>query len=206
MSDRRAIANREDWGQLGPAMKALPNERWRNFVRALVMQKPGHGALVRAARAAGFGRDSKPSTLAKFAHNLSRDERVIAAITEESRKVIRVGSVEAANALMNLIRNPEHRDHGRALAMVLDRADPPVSKHSVDVVHRVVDPDQEALEELRALRQLGATREKLLELFGPNGLDRIERLDAADAVRRAAEAKVIDGDVIEPQEEMADGQ
>jgi len=45
-------------------------------------------------------------------------------------------------------------------------------------------PDQEALEELRALRQLGTPREKLLTLFGHNGLDRIEALEAADTSRR----------------------
>ena len=54
----------------------------------------------------------------------------------------------------------------------------------------------QALEELRALRQIGATREKLLELFGGNGLARLERLEAADLARRAAEAKMIEGEVI----------
>jgi len=70
--------------------------------------------------------------------------------------------------------------------------DPEVSIHDVKVVHAVVDLDEEGLEELRALRQLGTAREKLLELFGPNGLDRLERLEAS----RADKAKVIDGEVI----------
>ena len=65
-------------------------------------------------------------------------------------------------------------------------------KHIVDVTHRHLDADQEGLEELRALRQIGATREKLIELFGGNGLARLERLDAADMMRRADSAKLIE--------------
>jgi hypothetical protein len=84
--------------------------------------------------------------------------------------------------------------------MVLDRADPVESRQFVEVVHRTVDPDQEALEELRALRQLGTSHEKLIELFGSNGLDRIERLEAADKLRRANEAKVIDHVATVPEE------
>ena len=39
---------------------------------------------------------------------------------------------------------------------------------------------------------LDTPRPKLIELFGWNGLDRLERLEAADKVRRANEAKMID--------------
>jgi hypothetical protein len=49
---------------------------------------------------------------------------------------------------------------------------------------------------LRALKKVGASRDKLLELYGPNGLDRIEELEAADAARRAVTAKVVEGEVI----------
>ena len=45
-----------------------------------------------------------------------------------------------------------------------------MTKHDVNVTHRVIDPDAEALEELRALRSVGTSREKLVELFGQNGL------------------------------------
>jgi phage terminase small subunit len=184
--------HKEDWGELGPAMRAL-SERRQAFVRALVTDTKGYGAVTRAARAAGFGRpNTKPSTLSKQAHQLSRDERIIAAIAEESRKVIRVGHPEAVAALFKMIRDPKHRDHARAVAMVVDRCDPAVTRHSVDVVHRHEDPDRAALEELKALRQLGATREKLLELFGPNGLNRLEALEAVENAQRATAAKMIE--------------
>ena len=190
-------AHRDDWAELGPAMKALPNDQWRDFVYHFVNLTGQRGAQVAAARAAGFVKDSIPSTAAKRAYTLAHDERMIAAIAEESKKILRVAYPEGANALINLIRNPEHRDHGRAIAMLLDRVFPSETKHNVEVVHKVVDPDQEALEELRALRHIGASREKLVELFGGNGLARLERLEAAELERRAMSAKVIDGEVVE---------
>jgi phage terminase small subunit len=186
----------ETWGALGEAMRQL-NERQRKFVVALLTGKPGYGAQTRAYRAAGYN-CAKASTEGKEAHAMVRNPKIIAAIAEEAKKIIRgVGYAEATTALMNLVRSPDHREHGRALAMVLDRVDAVISKQSIDVVHRHLNADQEALEELRAARELGATREKLLTLFGGNGLARLERLDAADLERRSEKAKVIDGEVIE---------
>jgi hypothetical protein len=189
----------KDWGQLGPAMQNLPNNLWRSFVDHLVTQKPGHGALTRACRAAGFGKNSTPTNLAKLAWRMSRDERFIAAVAEQSRKVLRIGHPEAVAAVLALVRNSKHRDHMRAVDAVLSRADPieSHSRHNIEVLHRTIDPDREALEELRALRHLGTPREKLLTLFGHNGLDRIEALEAADTSRRADSAKVIEGKVVE---------
>ncbi|WP_445215679.1 hypothetical protein ACKWRH_24930 [Bradyrhizobium sp. Pa8] len=192
-------AAKPDWGQLGPAMRALPNDQWRAFCHELVTGKPGHGRYARAARAAGFGKASPPVNVAKIAWKIAHDDRMIAAITEESRKYLRGGHPEAVAALLAMIRTPAHRDHGRAVLSLLDRVDPVVSKQVVDVTHRIVDPDQEALEELRALRQLGVSREKMVETFGGNGLARLERLEAAEIARRATEAKIIDGHVIEVQ-------
>jgi hypothetical protein len=194
-----------DWGQLGPAMKNLPNDQWRAFAEHYVTQKPGHGALAAAARAAGFGKNSTPTILAKIAWRLSRDERMIAAIAELSRAIIRVGAPQAANALINLVRDPSHKDHARALEMILARSDPVETRHKMEVVHKTVDPDEEALEELRAARALGATREKLIDLFGHNGLERIEALEAAQAVRRADRAKVIEGEATVIQKDAIDG-
>lgn len=185
------IAKPEVWGELGPAMKAL-NERQRDFVRHLVTGKPGYGSLTRAYKLAGYGKNSKGATLSKEAHHLSRDERIIAAISEESKKVFRVGHPEAVAAIFEIIRDKGHRDRVRAAMAVVERCDPAVSRHLVDVTHRTIDPDQEALEEMRAARKLGATRAKLLELYGANGLDRLEALEAVDNARRADAAKIIE--------------
>jgi hypothetical protein len=148
------------------------------------------------------GYKGNPASLRDTAHDLSRNPKIIAALNEEGRKLIHGGLyADAIVAVRNLVQDAAHRDHARAVGMVIDRVHPLTTHHSVDVVHRHENPDQVALEELKALKQLGATREKLLELFGPNGLDRIEALEAAEIAQRAAAAKVIDGQAIE----VADG-
>jgi hypothetical protein len=190
-------AKREDWGELGPAMRSLPNDQWRAFCHELVTGAPGHGRYARAARAAGMGKSSTPANMAKIAWRMAHDDRMIAAITEESRKYLRGAHPEAVAALLNMIRDEKHRDHGRAVLSLLDRVDPIVSKQNIEVTHRIMDPDSEALEELQALRQLGTSREKLLELFGGNGLARLERLETAEKSRRADSAKLIENDIIE---------
>jgi phage terminase small subunit len=185
-----------DWGELGPAMKALP-AKWRSFVTFYLLENPGRGAQTNAARRAGFGTArSKPINMAHIAWRLMRDERIQAAIAEEARKLLRGSAPEAAKALIELIRNPDHKDHARAIGMMLARTDPEITRHDMNIVHRVVNEDDESLEELRALRQLGTTREKLVELFGGNGLARLEQLEAADTERRAARAKVVEGEVV----------
>jgi hypothetical protein len=45
---------------------------------------------------------------------------------------------------------------------------------------------------LRAARSLGASRERIIELFGSNELPRLEKLEA----RKAEQAKVIEGETI----------
>jgi phage terminase small subunit len=192
----------QNWGQLGPAMRALPNDQQRAFVEFYLIGRAGYGAATHAARRAGYGKPaSKPSILATIASRLMRDERIVAAIAEESRKIIRAGAPEAVTALLNMIRNPEHKDHSRAVGMVLDRVDPITSHQHIEVLHKHVDAEVEALEELRALRTLGTAREKLLELFGGNGLARLEAAEAADNARRAQNAKVIEGEAIEIEPE-----
>lgn len=186
----------ESWGELGPAMRALPNERWREFVRHYVVGKPKRGAAA-AYRAAGLGTESTPLNQARAAYKLLRDDRIIQAVAEESKKHYRVQIPAAVQAVHEIIADPGHRDRARVAMALIDRVDPVVTRHELGVTHRIIDPDQEALEELKAARQLGATRETLLQLFGSNGLDRIEALEAAELVKRSATAKVIKVEVIE---------
>ena len=110
---------------------------------------------------------------------------------------VRGSAPEAAKALIELVRDPEHKDHARGIAMVLARTDPEITRHDMNIVHKVVNEDDESLAELRALRELGTAREKLIELFGGNGLARLEKLEAEDTERRAASAKVIEGQVVD---------
>jgi hypothetical protein len=199
-----AIVRKEDIGELGPAMRALPNDRWRAFVSFYVFgtitnsRKNNFGVQAESARKAGFGGPkTKPSAMAHIAWRIMSDDRMIAAIAEESRKLLRSGAPEAVKAARNGVHDPTHKDHARFVAMVLDRTDPLESHQTIDVIHKHIDRDQEEIEELRAARELGATREKLLELFGGNRLARLEALEAADTAQRARDAKVIEGESIE---------
>jgi HEAT repeat protein len=185
----------KNWGELSAEMKALPNDRWRAFVIHYLLQPPGHGARSRAAELAGLVKNKKWA--ARHAYRVYHDPRVIAAIAVESKRLIRSGAPEAVNALLEVVRDATHKDRVRAASAILARTDPEVTRHDLQVTHKVVDPDVEALEEVRALRALGTSREKLLELYGHNGMERIERLEATDNAKRADQAKVIDGDFTE---------
>jgi hypothetical protein len=139
MTDKRTKGKRREVAPLepvdakdGPAMKALPTDRHRAFVRALYTVRPGHGARVKASKIAGFGcPTSSPQSMATIASRLSHDERVLAAIREEDEKYIRSSAPRAIGALSRLIENPNAKDHARGIAMVLDRT------HPVEMVHNV---------------------------------------------------------------------
>jgi hypothetical protein len=117
-------------------MKALPTDRHRQFVRAMYMVKPGHGAAVRAAKLAGFGTpESTPQSMATIASRLVHDKRVQEAFAEQDQLYIRASAPRAIRALSALIENPGARDHARGIAMVLDRVHPAEQIHKVDHLH-----------------------------------------------------------------------
>ena len=182
-----------DWGELGPAMRALPKHKYRLYVEFYLLEKPGYGAQVNAAMRAGFFTEkTMPINRARIASRVHHDERIQAALVEEGRKIVRGCAPDAAKALLELVRDKDHKDHARALGMVLDRVDPMVTRTDMNVVHKIIDPDTEALEELRALRALHTPHAKMLEVFGVNGLDRLLALE-----RRSDAAKAIEGEAIE---------
>lgn len=120
----------------GPKMRALPSDRHRSFVRALYQVRPGHGAQVKAARLAGFGTEtSTPQSMAVIASRLMHDERVLEAIREFGERFIRGASPIALKAAQRLILDPKHKDHARAIGMVLDREFPLQTIHNVKVEH-----------------------------------------------------------------------
>lgn len=190
-------ARREDFGQLGPCMRAL-SERHREFVRAYVMNPNPNvgGGKAAAYRAAGMGLNSTNEQVAKMAWDLAQDDRIQAAIAEEAKRVIRGGAPEAVAAVFGVMNNPtaSGSDVLRAAGMVLARTDPEIQRTDLSVTHKIISRDEEELEEYRAVIALGATREKLRELFGGNRVPVLERLDADD---RAKKAKVVEAEVIE---------
>jgi hypothetical protein len=143
--------------QDGPAMKALPTDRHRAFVRALYQVKQGHGANVKAARLAAFGTpNSSPQSMATIASRLAHDERVLAAIREEDEKRIRSSAPRAISALSRLIENPKHKDHARGIAMVLDRVHPAETQHTVKVEHSATPDFKETAEVIARIAELAA--------------------------------------------------
>jgi hypothetical protein len=113
--------------QFGPKMAALPEKR-RALVCALFDDEApakGDGLLVFAARKANYGTStSSTKSLGVIAGRIINDDDVQEAIKEHSHRVMRAIPPEAIRALKDLIHDPKHRDHARAIAMVLDRTDP----------------------------------------------------------------------------------
>ena len=166
----------EAWGAFGPAMRALPNDRQRRFV-LLYCSDPKAGAATRAYLEAGFNcsRKNAPS----IASRLLDDQRIIDAITETSRKILRAGHPQAVAALLDVVGDPAHPHRVKAAAVILDRADPSITRTDMRVAHEhrvTISADEEALEQYRAMLELGVTREKLREVFGGNYLPKLERM------------------------------
>jgi hypothetical protein len=138
----------------GPAMKALPSDRHRAFVLALYQVKPGYGAHVRAAKMSGFGTTtSSAKSWSVIACRLAHDEKILAALAEEDQKRIRASAPRAVRALANMVEDPDHRDHCRAVVATLDRVYPVETTHHVKVDHRheVVVPTEKVLARIREL-------------------------------------------------------
>jgi hypothetical protein len=179
-------------------MAALRSDRHRAFVLALYQVPPGYGAHVKAAKLAGFGTStSSAKSWSVIATRLAHDEKILAALHEEDQKRIRASAPRAIRALQSVIENPEHRDHVRGVAMVLDPAE---QRHVVEH-HHVIDHDAEAIAQLRMLKSLEVAREKLVEVFGFTGLSRYEQMLAREDGKKAPPA--IEGTAVEIGQEGA---
>ena len=119
--------------------------------------RKGDGLLIYAAREAAYGTPTSSSkSLSVIANRIVHDDRVQAAIAEHSRRVLRTIPPAAILALKDLIRDPKHRDHARAIAMVLDRTDPLQTLHTVKVEDTrppSVEATQAVLDRIEALMQ-----------------------------------------------------
>jgi hypothetical protein len=152
-----AIASPADGAKWGPAMAALPSDRHRAFVLALYQVKPGYGAHVTAAKLAGFGTStSSAKSWSVIASRIVHDEAIQAAMREEDEKRIRASAPRAVRALAHLVETPDHRDHARAIGMVLDRV------HPVETMHRVMVDHKHKHEIVATEKVLGRIRELAL--------------------------------------------
>src|SRR6516165_7484006 len=129
------------------------NPRERAFVVALFMPDMTGTA---AAKAAGFGVEGKSTnaTFGRIAHRKLSQAHIVAAIEEESRRVVRSLAPSAVRALREILEDPKHRDRLKAARTVLERVDPSMMRfeHQHDVRVRVTDHDSEAVAMLRQMR------------------------------------------------------
>ena len=116
----------DDAPQWGPAMAALPSDRWRRFVVAIYDEeapRKGKGLWPWAMERAGF--KSKDSTVAGIgAQRLLHDPRLKKACAEYSRTVPRSLSPVTIKAVRELLENPKSKHHAKAIDAVLNRSDP----------------------------------------------------------------------------------
>jgi len=186
----------KETGHLGPAMTAL-SCRHRVFVAAFMNGRQGSGAAVAAAKAAGYGnRDgsSTPAAMAVIASRIKARDDVIAAIGELAKKQIRQLAPLAVEAVRDIVSTIGDPHRLKAANVILERIDPQVSKHEVAHTVEIVDPLTKDLQSLATVRKLGASREKLEELFGWQGLYRLEQEEKR---RSVASGTVIEGEFTE---------
>jgi hypothetical protein len=180
---------------LGPCMRLL-NAKQRRFVWELRYGPAGgYGSEIRAARAAGYGTPtSSDGSMRVMAHQALHSPRVQDALREVGAKTIRAEAFQSIRNVTAIANDLTHRDCLKANIVLLDRGGFAVeTHHTITVEH--VDHDAEAVGELRMLKSVGVTRERLEELFGKNGLTRFERLAALEDARASDAAKVINADV-----------
>src|SRR5262249_498460 len=111
-------ARYKDWGEWGPAMRAL-TPQMRLFVECYLLEPPTHRAQTRAALRAGSGTPKTTSdNMARIALRLMRNDKVIGAVAEEAKKIVRAGAPEASKALLNLLRDPTQGSRARYFSCV----------------------------------------------------------------------------------------
>lgn len=158
------IVRTDDLAELGPAMRALPNDAWRVFVSALV--QTGCTAQ-RAAHLAGFAPHRNG-----LGARMTQDPRVQAALHEEAVKVLRVDGVVCIRYLREIAGDKEaaHRDRLKAIDMILSRGGfAATTQHNVVVSQK---SDEQLKAELAAMAdELGLTGEAKAKLIGGRVID-----------------------------------
>jgi hypothetical protein len=167
------LAEMPDEASMGPAVKALSPQN-RVFVYELAVGPSGYGALVRAVRVAKFctPTSSNESVQAHAGRTLHRAD-VQEALKELGGKRMRIAAFVAMRSLESIAANPEHPHCVKAAQILLGHAFPVESTHHITV--EKIDHTRQALDELRTLRRLGVAREKLIELYGADGLFHLEQ-------------------------------
>ena len=153
-------------GTYGPAMRALPTDRQRRFVIALL--ELGSMNHKRAVAMAGYNGDD--NTLAVTAHRLFHDDQVQAAVHEEATRRLSSAKIMAVSKLLEIADTaPEPKDRLKAVGMILNR----VGMHE-KTEHHVTTQDLSRTDE--------AMIERIKSLAGKLGLDQRALLGEAGVI------------------------
>lgn len=152
-----------DPGTFGPAMNALPNDKWRAFVLAMFMY--GYKDPVDGARAAGY-EDSGKSGIRVQAHRLWHDPRMQAAIEEEAKRRAKGLLPFSFSNMEKIAENPQHKDQFNANRLLMRHGG---LVEETKVTHEVVllSPREKALKLVEVAEGLGVPKQKLLGQLDP---------------------------------------
>jgi hypothetical protein len=156
MTDIAVFPDLHEVPGLGPKMLALKDDRWRRFAWLVACgEVPTH-----AAEEAGF---SNASLACKVrAHEMMHNDKVLEAIEECCRLVLRGLGPVAVRAAKAILQNPKHNFHGRMIETVLDRTGFVArTEHKVTVEHTVDTSELEALAR-RLAQESGIPVQRLL--------------------------------------------
>lgn len=188
-----------DDADLPAALRDLRKATHRKFVW-LYAFNGGHGSA--AARGAGYS-DKGEACKVRACVLLQRDD-IQAAIDALIGKYLFSLAPKAVLRLEQLLDDPKHPSHTKAIEMALSRSGHG-EKSSVDVNVKVaIDHVAEAVEHLRILKGLGVPRAELEQTFRFSGLGRYERLLEERGARQLKQIDVTATEVL-PQTKTTDG-
>jgi hypothetical protein len=171
---RPMLIRLEDEGKFGPAMEALPSDRMRAFVIALLNQ--GGRGLVRAYMTAGYSGDPNSTTLSTEAFRLAHDDRIQEAMREEAMRRMGGAGILAVSTLLDIMQDDAIKPNLKAkvAGMILNRTGMhETTEHKVSVKKELNEADKlAAIEKLAGI--LGVDPKTLLgeqyqpkEIAGP---------------------------------------
>lgn len=182
-----------DWSDFGPRVQAL-RDRERRFVWAyLINSMTEIGANgAQSARDAGYS-DAAEGAKVRAHHLLHRSD-VQDAIQELAARELRGLALPALAALGSILKKPDHPDRQKVALSILSRVGlGEQASVNLNVSGEVnLNHTDAAIDDLRRLRALGVSREKLIETFGFSGLERYERM-LASVDAKLIEAGPVDG-------------